>query len=246
MQGLKLTEVRVDVRKLIEEYLEKLLTIYNEDIASIYLYGSAVGSDFSPNSSNINLLVIFKKLKFPDLNKGLKLISQGISKKITAPLFLTLDYIPVFQDMFPVEFLEMKENHLCLYGEDVLSTLQISNKYLNLFCKKEIMGKLIRLRQAYLEIGLRKKGIDVLMKKSLYSLIPVFRNLLRQKKGAVPVNKEAILTRLSEKFKLDAEPFLTVLRDKRDGEKIPDENIEGYFEKYFNQIEKLARVIDKL
>lgn len=246
MAELNLAKLRVEVRKLIELYITRLIEIYNKDILSINLYGSAVGNDFSPKNSDINVLFIFKKLTFQDLKKDLNVISQGISKKIAVPLFLTLEEITTSLDIFPVEFLEIKENYLCLYGDDILATLELSNKNLKLFCKEQIKGKVIRLRQAYMEVGLRKKGVEMLMKESLYSLIPIFRNLLRLKKISPPVSKENVLVKFSEKFKLDVEPFMRILKDKRDDEKINEENVDVYFEKYFNQIEKIADIAGNL
>ncbi len=246
MAELNLAKLRVEVRKLIELYITRLIEIYNKDILSINLYGSAVGNDFSPKNSDINVLFIFKKLTFQDLKKDLNVISQGISKKIAVPLFLTLEEITTSLDIFPVEFLEIKENYLCLYGDDILATLELSNKNLKLFCKEQIKGKVIRLRQAYMEVGLRKKGVEMLMKESLYSLIPIFRNLLRLKKISPPVSKENVLVKFSEKFKLDVEPFMRILKDKRDDEKINEENVDVYFEKYFNQIEKIADIAGDL
>jgi hypothetical protein len=246
MTKLHLELVRPEVKKLIKPYLEKLIDIHRSNIISINLYGSATGGDFFLKTSDINLLIIFKKLTFGDLKKSLKIISRGIKKKIAAPLVLTQNHIKTSQDVFPIEFLDMKENHLCLYGENVLDSININAEHLRLFCEEQIKGKLIRLRQAYLEIGLRRKGIEALMKESLYALIPVFRNLLRLKSIVPTIDKEDILRKLSAKFDLNAEVFVAILRDKQNDEKIAGVNVEVYFEKYFGQIEKLAQAVDKL
>lgn len=246
METLKLGDVRVEVGKLIRPYLEKLINIHKENIISINLYGSATGSDFSSKTSDVNLLIVFKELKLQDLKKSLKIVSRGIKKKIAAPLFLTLKHIETSRDVFPIEFLDMKENHLCLYGDDVLGTIDINDEHLRLFCEEQIKGKLIRLRQGYLEIGLRKKGIEALMKESMYALIPVFRNLLRLKGITPPTDKETILNRLAAEFGLEIDTFIAILKDRRGDEKIAGKDVEVYFEKYFNQIQKLAQMVDKL
>ncbi|MBU1524499.1 MAG: hypothetical protein KKE55_02495 [Candidatus Omnitrophica bacterium] len=246
MGELKLDAVGAEVKKLIAPYLEKLLAIHKENIISINLYGSATGRDFSLKTSDINLLVIFKELTFEDLRKSLNLVSRGIKKKISAPLLLTLEHIKTSQDVFPIEFLEMKENYLCLYGEDLLKQMDIKRDYIRLFAEEQIKGKIIRLRQAYLEIGLRKKGIEALMKESMYSLIPVFRNLLRLKDIAPPIDKESILTKVSKEFDLEEGVLIAILKDKRDDESIAGCDIEVYFKKYLNQIQRLAVIVDKL
>jgi hypothetical protein len=118
--------------------------------------------------------------------------------------------------------------------------LEIDEANIKLFCKREIEGKLIRLRQAYLEIGLRKKGIEALMKESLYSLIPVFRALLRSKVQNPPVDKEQVLMEFCDHYGLVRDVFIAILRDRMNDEKIKGEDIEVFFEKYLREIEKLS------
>lgn len=248
MDEMRLYAIRNDVRKRVEPYLGRMLEIHGDNIVSIILYGSATGKDFSPKTSDINLLVVFKELDFHHLNKSLKLVSSGIQKKIAAPLFLSRTHIDTSKDVFPVEFLEFQENHILLYGQEVFKDMHIEVRrdHVRLFCEQQIKGKLIRLRQAYLEVGLKKKGIEALMKESLYGLMPIFRALIRLKGATPPVDKEGIATQLAEAFDLDKNVFIMILRDKRDDERIAGEDVTFYFEKYIAELKKLALAVDKL
>ncbi|MBL7085105.1 MAG: hypothetical protein ISS43_03230 [Candidatus Omnitrophica bacterium] len=262
MESLEnLDKLNEQVKKTIEPYLNELLKIHRDNIVSIFLCGSAAGGDYIHNVSNINLFVILEKLEFQDLQKSLKVVSAGIKKKIAAPLFLTRKHMETSTDVFPVEFLEMKENHLVLYGEGLLNYLEINPANMRLFCEQQIKGKLIRIRQAYLEIGLKRKGIEALLKESLASLTPIFRNLIRLSTGIDPPNsfkggvlkgkvpslkKEDIYKRLSADFDLDENVFLAILRDTKNDEKIGSQDIEVFFERYIAQIQKLAIAVDQL
>ena len=157
MESLKLEGARPDVRVVIQPYLMKLLDLHKENVVSIVLYGSATGKNFIPGKSDINLVVVFKDLQLLQLKNSLSVVSSGISKRITAPLFLSLSHIETSKDTFPIEFIEIKENNILVYGKDVFGGLNIDEANLRLFCKREIEGKLIRIRQAYLEIGLKKR-----------------------------------------------------------------------------------------
>ncbi len=246
MEPLKLDTVRQDVKGKIEPYLKKLLEIHGDNIISIVLYGSATGGDFSPKSSDVNLLAVFKELDFPQLNKSLKLISSGIQKKIAAPLFLSVTHIETSKDVFPIEFLEIQDNNIVLYGEDLYKDMQIEQRHIRLFCEQQLKGKLIRLRQAYMEVGLKKKGIEALMKESLYGLMPIFRALLRLRRLEPLVEKERILGQLADLFCLDREVFITILKDKKNDEKIAGQDVAVYFEKFIGEIKKLAIAVDQI
>ncbi|TRZ48975.1 MAG: hypothetical protein D4S01_09470 [Dehalococcoidia bacterium] len=247
MENLKnLGRLDPQARKIIEPYLNELLKIHQDNIVSIFVCGSAAEADYIHKLSNINLFVILEKLGFQDLKKSLKNISKGINKKIAAPLFLTRKHVETSTDVFPIEFLEMKENHLLLYGEDLLSPLEIDPANIRLFCEEQIKGKLIRIRQAYLEIGLKRKGIEALLKESLSSLTPVFRNLIRLKGKTPPLKREQIYNQLCVEFNLDKDVFLEILRDTTNDEKIAGQDVETTFERYIAQIQKLAVAVDQL
>ncbi|MDP2912258.1 MAG: hypothetical protein Q8N76_08015 [Candidatus Omnitrophota bacterium] len=240
MESLKLEGIKPELKAVIQLYLSMLLEIHKENIVSVVLYGSATGKYFIPVKSDINLAVVFKDLGLSQLKDSLRVISSGISKRITAPLFLSLSHIETSKDTFPIEFIEIKENNILIYGEDVFSGLKIDEANLKLFCRREIEGKLIRIRQAYLEIGLKKKGVEALMKESLNSLIPVFRALLRQKLQKPPVDKEQILIEFCNYYGLSKDVFIAILKDRMNDEKIKGEDAEVFFEKYLKEIEKIS------
>ena len=227
-------------------YLEQLVELLGDNLITAAVYGSAVSGDFSPKSSDLNLLLICEKVDLPTLKKCLKLVEKGRKKHITAPLFLTREHLNTSADVFPMEFLEFKENHLLVYGEDLLSGLQVDLKNLRYQCEEQIKGKLIRIRQIYLEVGLRGKGIESLLKDSLSGLIPVFKNILRLKGLKPPVRKEEILNQLEQEFGLKKDFLLEIWKDKQNDEKIGGEKAEIYLGKYLQEIEKLARAADKM
>lgn len=243
MENLKWDQIKPDVKKIIEPYLERLLEIHKDNIISIALYGSATGKYFIPGKSDINLTVVFRVLGYRQLRRSLKLVDHGIGKRISAPLFLSIQHIESTKGIFPIEFIEIKENNILLYGKDVFGGLKIDEANLKPFCKREIAGKIIRLRQAYLEIGLKRKGIEALMKESMYSLIPIFRALLRFRVQKVPVDKEQIIMDFCNHYGLTKDVFLAILMDRVNDEKIKGEDVEAFFEKYLAEIEKLSGLI---
>lgn len=246
MESLKLDNLRDDIKRIIKPYLQELLRIHGNNILSIVLYGSATGKLYVPRQSDINLIVILKDLRFGELRSSLKLVNRGARKKITAPLFLSLEHIETSKDVFPIEFLEIKENNVLIFGKDFFKDMQIDLKYIRLLCEREIKGKLIRLREAYLEVGLKKKGIEALLKESLNSLLPVFRSLIRLKGKNPDVDKFNVLNEVCGLYGLDAEVFTAILKDKANDEKIAGQTVEISFEKYLNEITKLTVSVDKL
>ena len=140
-------------RKRIVPFCEQMLQLHGETIESMVVYGSATGLNFVPKRSDVNLLIVVSELGYETLRQSLRLVDRGIKKKIAAPLFLTRQNIERSLDVFPIEFLEMKENHVVIYGEDPLEGIEM--------LLKESLSALIPTFRAML----RLKGLGPIREK---------------------------------------------------------------------------------
>lgn len=231
------------VKKVALPFCQAMVRLHGDKVKSILLYGSAVGEDFIPQRSNINLLLVMEKIDLFDLKRSLKIISQA-RKKSVVPLFLTIEHMNSSTDTFPIEFLEMKENYILIYGSDVLKELEVDSRNVRMQCEQELKGGLIRLYQVYLEIGMKEKMIRSLLINSLTSFIPIFRSLLRLKGKGLPIKKRDIISDLEREFAINGDIFFKVLQMK-EGKKVKD-NLEKLFADYLQEVEKLCIICDRM
>ncbi len=240
---VNLEKLNSHVRKVLVPFSQAMIALHGDNLKSISLYGSAVGEDFIPKKSNINLLLVMERIDPPDLKMSLKLINQGRKKGII-PLLLTIEHMKSSTDTFPIEFLEMKENYILIYGKDTLGELEIDSRNIRHQCEQQLKGGLIRLYQVYLEIGMKEKRIRSLLINSLTSFVPIFRSLLRLKGKALPVKKREIIGDLEKEFAVNGGIFLKVL-EMKEGKKVED-NLERLFGDYIEEVEKLCIICDKM
>ncbi|MFH1861120.1 MAG: hypothetical protein ABH870_08990 [bacterium] len=236
------------VSGLIAPYVSKLIGVYGANLKSIMVYGSAAQKeDFVPGRSNINVLVILDEITMSDLKKGAKLVSISKRYEKITPLFLTLQHINSSSDVFPIEFLEMKENHVLLYGDEIFDSIIIHPENIRLQCESTLKGQLIKLRQAYLELAATPKLLERLMIDSMTGLMPTLRNILRLKgKAVVTIKKDEIINQLKEEYAVDVAPLLKVLHSKLKMAKLVKGEVESVFEQYLDVIQCLSRAVDKL
>ena len=232
------------VREIVRPYCEKFIELHGYNLKGLAIYGSATSDEFIPGKSNINIFAAFERIDPPDLKKSLNLVASGRKKGITAPLMLTLKHIRRSTDAFPIEFLEIKENYILLYGEDVLKDLEIRFGNIRLQCEQKIKGGLIRLYQSYLEVGRKIRELKALLVDSIKSLMPAFRSLLRLKGKEPPVRKRDIAKALCKEFGLQEKVFTDVL-DIREA-RISNKDIERIFNEYIKEIEKLGIETDRM
>lgn len=245
MERMKnLEKLDPEVGKLLGPYVRDLLLIAGEDILSVLVFGSATGPDYLPGRSNINVAIVVREIAPAFLKKCLKHVSSGFRKRIVAPLLLTREYIESSLDVFPIEFLDMRETGLVLVGDDPFSHVELSNSALRLECEQQLKGALLRIRQAYLELGLAHRGIEKVLGESLNSLIPVFRAMLVLKGAQTPRGKQEIVGSVCEVFGVAPEVFLQILKLKLEMGRVSPEAEENVLRDYMKNIEYMSQIVD--
>lgn len=245
MEQLKnLETLRLEVRGLVEPFVRGLLAVAGENITCVMVFGSATGPDFVAGHSNINLAMEVRDISYGFLQKCLKHVSAASKRRIVAPLLLTRKYIDSSLDVFPIEFLDIRETAVVLYGDSPFTNVTFDDSSLRLECEQQLKGSLLRIRQAYLELGLVKRGLEKVLGESLNSLIPVFRAMLVLKGIKPPRGKKEIVNSVSEAFGVDPGVFGKILKLKLEMNNVPREAEEQIFREYTKNIEDLALAMD--
>jgi hypothetical protein len=241
-----LDNLHESVRSSVETYCERLISVLGSNLKSIAVYGSATGPDFIPGRSNVNLVVVLEHLDQSALEALLAMVKWGKKKNIVPPLLLTPGYIEASLDVFPIEFMDIRQSQALLVGEDHFSKLEVRPEHVRLECESQLKAAVLRTRQAFLEVGLAKKGAEAVLHASLTSLIPVFRAMLRLKGRDVPVRKVEVVDAVGKAFGVDPGPFKAILHDKVGDEKIGGKEAHHVLADYVGDIEQLARKIDEI
>ncbi len=236
-----------EVERRLKGFTEELKEKFRDRLKSVLLYGSTARGDYIAGRSNLNLLVILSQVGVEELTLGNQIFQNYKKKGFVAPLLFTSEYIATSADSFPMEFLDIKAHHLLLYGEDPFTELEIVGQNLRLQCEGEIKGKLVRVRQSFLEIGLDKRKLPQLLTESLTSFLPAMRHLLQLDKGIEAWKAEEVFSQLEEIYGLEGSSFRQVWRLKREkAKKASPEQLKPLFGQYISQLQKLAEVVDKI
>ena len=229
-------------RQVVEDYRE----LYGEDLVSIILYGSAAGEDYRPGKSDINFMIVLSEEGIGNIDRAFETVHMWRKKKVAVPLFLTQEYIGTSMDVFPIEYLNFQRNHVLAYGKDLLENLSFDHANVRLQCEREIKGKLLVLRNAFLEAGGKGKAMKEVIAGSLQAFLAIFTALLFLKKIEIPSGKRAILKAVSDAYDLDPALFERVIDVKEDKIKLDDKEMRLLFKDYLKEVRRLSMIVDKL
>ena len=219
--------------------------IYGDGLVSVILYGSGAGKEYRPGKSDLNFLIVLSEEAIDHLDRALKAVSRWRTKGVATPLFMTRPFIASSLDSYPLEFLNMQNGYVLVYGEDLLRDLSFEPCHLRLQCEREIMGKLLLLRERFLETGGRPRRLRDLIAESITALISIFGGLLYLKGRQIPPSRREVVEALTREFPVDAGVFMRCL-DIKEGGKVPSSEMQDIFMAYLAEVRRLRGVVDEL
>lgn len=220
--------------------------VFGNDLVSLILYGSAAGGSYIRGKSDINLLVVLTSAGMEKLADVLDTVQSWKKRRVAIPLIMTRDFISSSLDSYPIEFLNMKNNSILIYGENILDSLSFKPEDLRLQIERELRGKLILLRQGYLETEGKASGLKKLIANSFTAFISIFNALLYLKQGKAPRERRDTIKEAGSLFAIDTAIFTACADIKEGKDHLSGEEVVNVFYKYVREIDKLCCIVDCL
>jgi hypothetical protein len=246
MNALDLEGLHPVVRERTAPFAEEILRQNYANIHSIHLAGSSVTSDFDEKISDINTLLVLNEMDLGFIKTLAPLGKKYGKNRIAAPLIMTPEYINNSLDAFPIEFLDLKNIHKTIYGDDILKDIRIEKSHLRLQCEREIKTRLIGLRQAYLSSAGDKNILIERLSRSITGYIPLFRAIVFLMGKEPPIKKQDVISALHEASGINTDIFGKMLSLKRKEITISKEDADSSFEEYYKATETIGKIVDEI
>ena len=219
---------------------------FGSNLVSIILYGSAACGEYVPGKSDINFIVVLSEEGIDYIDLALGVVTKWKNRNVAIPLFLTEDFVQTSRDVFPIEYLTIQKNHEMVFGKDIFEQLTFDRRFVRLQCEREIKGKLLLLREAFLETGGKARRLRGLVGESFGAVVAVFNGLLYLKGKAGPEHKRDVVRQICEDYDLDRALFERLLDIKDEKVKPSEEEMKALFGGYLKQIRRLWKLVDDM
>jgi len=233
-----------NAERAIGQVAEQVREGYGADLVALVLYGSAAGEDFVPGHSDLNFVIVLRRVTFAHLRALHRWLPAWHKLGVATPLVVDRAFLERARDVFPMEFLDIKTQHRVLFGEEVFATLPIDGRNLRFQAEHEARSKLMRLRAIYAEVGTDRGQLETLMQESSKTFVVVMKNVLRLRGGAVPTRYLEILRAFEAALGANFPTLRHVLGVKFGAERWGG-SVDAIIETYLDEIERLVDVIDR-
>lgn len=239
--------VKTVVQEALRELVDDLRTTHGENLASVVLYGSAAAGDDDALGSDYNVLIALNRITPEDLRMAQAPMREWRRLGHPLPVYFTVEELSDAGDVFPIEFHQMANARIVLYGHDPFEFVKLSDANLRHQAEYELRSKLIQLRRLYIPASVSVENLCDLMSDSLSSFAALFRAVLLLHGEQAPVSKQECVRATARLLKLDLAPFDRVFELRSDG-KLPSSEKEAndLFATYMFQIEQVAEAVDEL
>jgi len=235
-----------DLEAVLRQFTADVVGLYGDQLLAVVLYGSAASDEYVRGKSNINCLILLKEVTPQQLKKCSGHLGKWHDDGMATPLFVDPAYVDSSVDVFPIEFLDMRQRYRLLHGRDFLRDLNVKPEHLRFQCEQELKGKMLKLRQMYLEGSGSEARLSGLMAKSIGPFTVFFRALLFLKQMPTPHSVNEILNGLSG-LGLRVAAMGRVYDLKRK-EAVPGdlEALDSLFAEYLHEIQAAVDYVDAM
>jgi len=235
------------IKEALNGLIEDLKATHGDNLASVVLYGSAAAGDHVELRSDYNLLIALNRITPEDLRVAQAPMREWQRLGHPLPVYFTVEELSDAADVFPIEFHQMANARMVLYGKDPFELVELSDANLRHQTEYELRSKLIQLRRLYIPASTSNEKLADLMSESLSSFAALFRAVLLLHGQEAPISKPDCVRATVRLLNLDPTPFERIF-NFRSGEALPgsDKEANDIFGAYLQEIEKVTEAVDEL
>src|SRR2546425_68178 len=235
------------VQDALNHLIDDLRATHGDNLSSVVLYGSAAAGDHIELRSDYNLLIALHRITPEDLRLAQAPMREWQRLGHPLPVYFTVEELSDAADVFPIEFYQMENARIVLYGKDPFAFLKLSDANLRHQAEYELRSKLIQLRRLYIPASVSVEKLCDLMSDSLASFAALFRAVLILHGKEAPVPKPDCVRATVQLLKLDSEPFERIFEFRSSGNfPATEKEANEIFASYMDQVERVIEVVDQL
>jgi hypothetical protein len=162
----------------IQKYMNVAVELFGEQLRSLTLFGALAAGRFNPQRDTARSVLVTARVDLEAIRRFAEYGPELGKSSIAAPLMMTPAYVEESRDTFPLELLDIHQNHLVLIGDDFFAELQFADADIRLQCERELKTILLGMRQGLLAASGHAEELAALVRSVGDALLRTMRGML--------------------------------------------------------------------
>jgi hypothetical protein len=200
------------VRTAVLEYVQHWQSLAGSSLQALAFFGRVVTPHFDKRQHLAENVAV---LSADDLGMLRRLATAGKrfgKRGIAAPIVMTPEFIRDSLDTFPLELIEIQQQHVLLAGQDFFGELRFEAEHVRLQCERELKTLLIGMRQGLLAAAGREKELHPLEQSAVESLLRTLRGMMWLKGQFDPAGPEELISGVEQMLARELTAVRSVLQ----------------------------------
>jgi hypothetical protein len=235
----RLDRIPADMREAVGFYASRVGELAGDRLKCLALYGPIASGRFDRSRHTVQNVVVMPVVELAALRV---LAADGHHfgrMRIAAPLVLTPEFIAGSLDTYPLELLEIQQQHVVILGDDLFAPLEFEPVHVRLQCERQLKVVALAMRQAAVSVGMNWKAFQRAAMPSVLDLTRVVRGLLWIKDRRQPLSADAMVREVESLIGQKLPGIRRVLES-------PETSDWPQFEQLYAELEVLGRLADAL
>jgi predicted nucleotidyltransferase len=202
----------------VEQFAAEVASALGDRLVALLLYGSWARGTHVPGRSDVNTLLICDTVDealFEALARAVRDWTRGGGQP--APLILSEREWRESADAFPIEYEDMRDASRLLAGRDPWPGIQVDRAHLRRQLEHELMGKLVRLRQAHAALHEDPKQLAQVVVQTAGGFFTMLRAVLRLVGWPAPAPPAELVRSAAGMIGFSADPLAPLVQHAMGG-----------------------------
>ncbi|MBI3271552.1 MAG: hypothetical protein HYZ53_21355 [Planctomycetes bacterium] len=246
MPRFRLAGLHTDVVRRLVPFLEDAHAVAGDGLLSTYLFGSAITRDYAPGRSDLNTLFVFDRLDRPLVGRFFRTYWSYGRYLIAPPILMPRDHLLASVDVLPMQLLDLKLAHHCLYGEDFLAKLHVRREHLRLECEREARRLFLDMQRRLIAHGGDATELREALRQISRRYLPLFRAILVLLGRRIPSTRAETVLRAGADLGVDAGPVHRAEELLAHGVRVDVDDLRAVYVDLYGFVEEIATRLDGL
>ena len=231
----------------LNHFCEEVKDALGTNLEAIVLYGSLVKSgELETEFDHVNVMVVLQRTDYEILDRCVPAVAKAEKEIPLSLMVLTREDLRSSCDVFPIKFHAMQLHHEVLFGDDVLSDLNIPDDHLRLRCEQQLKNLMLRMRSVYLHRSQSEHQLAGTLQAVVRDLLLDLHACLYLKTGFVPEADADMATLFGSEFNLDASVIGEISELSESKQTATHQELKAIYGRLMTLVHDAAKAMDQM